>query len=544
MSEKREETAMLWSFRGYRLLLLMGLLFFLTSGQAGGREPSFLLKVTLNGEGTVTSNPPGIKCTTGNRGTCQKTFREGTQVTLTANPATGWRFDSWGGDPDCTDGQVTMNASKTCTANFVQITWAKTYGGAGYDYATSIQQTTDGGYIVAGRTRSFGAGLDDFWVLKLNASGNVQWQKTYGGTDWDEASSIQQTSDGGYIVAGYTDFWGAGRRLDFWVLKLNSRGDVVWQKTYGGRSEDRAFSIQQTSDGGYIVAGYTGSFGAGGGDFWVLKLSGRGDVVWQKSYGEKREDSANSIRQTSDGGYIVAGYTGSFGAGLDDFWVLKLDASGDVVWQKTYGGESRDRARSIQQTSDGGYIVAGYTGSFGAGSYDSWVLKLDVSGDVVWQKTYGGKEWDEASSIQQTSDGGYITAGASGDFAAGTRFWVVKLDATGDVQWQKTFGPATPDGPAPIQQTSDGGYIVANWNYFAGPEGWDAWVLKLDASGNVANCLPPALFRDSVGTSASTSVTPSPSSATPATPSPIITSTNVVGQDSCVTTVTHCTGSL
>jgi uncharacterized delta-60 repeat protein len=489
MSEKREETAMLWSFRGYRLLLLMGLLFFLTSGQAGGREPSFLLKVTLNGEGTVTSNPPGIKCTTGNRGTCQKTFREGTQVTLTAAPASSWQFTTWAGCDSVNGNQctLTMSASKTCTATF-NITWAKVYDWRGSGHPTSIQQTSDGGYIVAGYNGSFGAGY-----------------------------------------------------YDVWVLKLNGRGDVVWQKIYGGRYDDYPSSIQQTSDGGYIVAGYNGSFGAGYYDVWVLKLNGRGDVVWQKTYGGEDDDEAFSIQQTSDGGYIVAGYTQAFGAGLDDFWVLKLDSSGHIQWQKTYGGENDDEARSIQQTSDGGYILAGRTRSFGAGLDDFWVLKLDASGDVVWQKTYGGKKWDEASSIQQTSDGGYIVAGRTRSFGAGGDFWVLKLDASGNVQWQKTYGGEDDDEAFSIQQTSDGGYIVAGDTSSFGAGG-DFWVLKLTPSGDVANCTPFNLAQNSNGISASTSVTPSASGTTPTTSLATMSNTNVAGQDSAATSATQCTG--
>jgi hypothetical protein len=382
-----------------------------------------------------------------------------------------------------------MNANKTCTATF-NISWAKTYGGGGDDYAHSIQQTTDGGYIVSGRTGSFGAGHGDIWVLKLNASGDVVWQKTYGGGGWDEARSIQQTTDGGYIVSGTTWSFGAGG-YDFWVLKLNASGDVVWQKTYGGGGWDEARSIQQTTDGGYIVAGWTGSFGAGSADFWVLKLDSSGDLVWQKTYGGAGNDWAHFIQQTSDGGYIVAGYTGSLGAGSLDFRVLKLDARGDVVWQKTYGGENSDWATCIQQTTDGGYIVAGVTWSFGAGRRDVWVLKLNARGYVVWEKTYGGKEWDEASSIQQTTDGGYIVAGYTYSFRA------------------------------PLN---------------------DGWVLKLDSSGDVANCTPSNLAQNSNGTSASTSVTGSTSSATSNTSSATVTNTNITAQDSAATIATQCTG--
>jgi len=362
--------------------------------------------------------------------------------------------------------------------------WAKTYGGSGYDYAHSIQQTSDGGYIVAGSTESFGAGGKDFWVLKLDSSGTVEWQKTYGGGGNDWNSSIQQTSDGGYIVAGSTESFGAGGK-DFWVLKLDSNGTVMWQKTYGGSSYDGAYSIQQTQDGGYIVAG---SFG---GDAWVLKLNSSGNVQWQKTYGGSSYDFAHSIQQTEDGGYIVAGETESFGAGGYDFWVLKLDSSGNVEWQKTYGGNTDDYnyTQSIQQTSDGGYIMAGETYSFGVGWPDFWVLKVDSSSNVEWQKTYGGSEWDRAHSIQQTSDGGYIVAGCTESFGAGwDDSWVLKLDQSGNVLWQKTYGDGSYDHASSIQQTSDGGYIVAGDTESFGA-GWsDAWVLKLDSSGGIPEC--------------------------------------------------------
>jgi len=311
--------------------------------------------------------------------------------------------------------------------------WAKTYGGSGSEDARSIQQTADGGYIVAGSTASSGAGSSDAWVLKLNSNGNVTWQKTYGGSDNDYALFIQQTADGGYIVVGQTESFGAGSR-DAWVLKLDSNGNVTWQKTYGGSGNEYGYSIQQTPDGGYIVAWGTASFGAGLRDAWVLKLDSNGNVTWQKAYGGSGYDFAGSIQQTADGGYIVEGYADSFGAGSYDAWVLKLDSNGNVTWQKTYGGSGSEVANSIQQTADGGYIVVGQTDSFGAGSYDAWVLKLDSNGNVTWQKTYGGSGSEDAHSIKQPADGGYMVAGATDSFGAGSSdAWVLKLDSNGEI---------------------------------------------------------------------------------------------------------------
>jgi uncharacterized delta-60 repeat protein len=430
--------------------------------------------------------------------------------------------------------------------------WAKTYGGTGIEYASYIQQTADGGYIVTGATQSFGAGENDIWVLKLDANGAVQWQKTYGGPSYDNVTfsiPIQQTADGGYIVAGSTTSFGAGYG-DIWVLKLNADGTIKWQKTYGGSSYDTAYSIQQTADGGYIVAGATSSFGAGNGDLWVLMLDANGAVQWQKTYGGTDYESAYSIQQTTDGGYIVAGANAFLIGGNGDFWVLKLDSSGTIAWQKTYGGTNSEFAFSIQQTADGGYIVTGATSSFGAGYNDIWVLKLDANGTIAWQKTYGGTKYEHARSIQQTADGGYIVAGSTTSFGAGENdIWVLKLDAEGnisdscpfgigqatavfptntlvlpansqstisdtsctvtstsvtpqdtnaavetqcsgsDITWAKTYGSINDDRARAIQQTSDGGYIVAGYINFP-PEVADGafgdfGVLKLDVSGAV-----------------------------------------------------------
>jgi len=355
---------------------------------------------------------------------------------------------------------------------YLNAQWARSYGGSGLDTAYSIQQTSDGGYIIAGYTDSFGAGGRDFWVLKLSSTGAIDWQRTYGGSLGDYAFSIQQTGDGGYIVAGWTDSFGAGN-YDIWVLKLSSIGTIDWQRTYGGSLNDTTYSIQQTSDGGYIVGGI--KYAA----FWVLKLSSIGDVEWQRTYGRESYDEAYSIQQTSDGGYIIAGRTELMGAGRSmDAWVLKLSSIGDVEWQRAYGGSGDEAARSIQETSDGGYFVAGYVQLFGSGSFDALVLKLSATGDVEWQCIYGEEVGsDSPYSSQQTSDGGYIIAGRSGPDV-----WVLKLRSTGGIDWQRTY-----DGlyAHSIQLTSDGGYIVAGDTDSFGAGGSDFLLLKLFSDGDI-----------------------------------------------------------
>ena len=209
----------------------------------------------------------------------------------------------------------------------------------------------------------------------------VAFAKTYGGTGYDHASSVQQTSDGGYIIVGTTHSFGAGD-LDIFLIKTDANGDRIWAKTYGGTDRDEGYSVQQTSDGGYILAGLTESFGVGGGDIFLIKTDANGNVQWAKTYGGAYWDFASSVQQTSDGGYIIAGTTRSFGAGGYDILLIKTDANGNIIWAKTYGGASDEGASSVQQTSDGGYIVAGYTWSFSAGSSDIFLIKTDASGNM------------------------------------------------------------------------------------------------------------------------------------------------------------------
>jgi len=335
----------------------------------------------------------------------------------------------------------------------------------------------------------------------------ASWSRIYGGPNYDEAFALAPTSDGGYVVAGRTASFGVrGGGDDVWVLKLDGQGNVVWQKTYGGTNIDQAFALARTSDGGYVVAGRTASFGAGWDDVWVLKLDGQGNVVWQKTYGGTGDDGAYALAPTSDGGYVVAGYTRSFGGGA---WVLKLDGQGNVVWQKT---SSLDEARAIIPTSDGGYVVAGKT-YYWAGRYNVWVLKLDGQGNVQWQKNYGGTDDDEAYAIAPTSDGGYVVAGWTKSFGAGSKdVWVLKLDGQGNVQWQKTYGGTGDDEARAIAPTSGGGYVVAGWTKSFGAGSKDVWVLKLEADGTMRGC-PPGLVRDSTASVGSTSASPGNSSA-------------------------------
>ena len=326
-----------------------------------------------------------------------------------------------------------------------QIGWIKTYGSGG-DVGFSVQQTEDGGYIIAGITWSFGADYEDVYLIKTDAYGNVEWTKTYGGSYNDWGYSVQQTEDGGYIIAGTTESFGAGY-YDVYLIKTDAYGNAEWTKTYGGSDDDWGWSAQQTEDGGYIIAGRTWSFGAGASDVCLTKTDAYGNVEWTKTYGGSDQDGGESVQQTEDGGYIIAGWTKSFGAGEADVYLIKTDAYGNVEWTKTYGGSGDDSGCSVQQTSDGGYIIAGGTESFGAGEADVYLIKTDAYGNVEWTKTYGGSDDDWGRSVQQTSDGGYIIAGGTESFGAGGYYvYLIKTDAYGNVSPKISIRVAQPGG--------------------------------------------------------------------------------------------------
>lgn len=358
------------------------------------------------------------------------------------------------------------------------ILWQNSLGGDTDDFLNSMQQTPDGGYILGGYSYSglsgdkteASLGGADFWIVKLDATGNILWQNAIGGSGQDILYAIQQTTDGGYVVGGQSDSNISGDKTensqggtDYWVLKLDAAGNIVWQNTIGGSFYDEMRSMQQTADGGYILGGWSSSGISGDktepnlgsdGDYWVVKLDASGNILWQNTIGGNANDVLRDLQQTTDGGYILGGYSRSnisgnkteASLGVEDYWVVKLDASGGIQWQNTIGGSLADVLLSLQQTTDGGYIVGGYSRSNVSGDKtqntwglnDYWVLKLDVSGNILWQRDIGGQDLDELYAVKQTTDGGYILGGHSRSLISGdktengqntesTDFWVVKL---------------------------------------------------------------------------------------------------------------------
>jgi len=345
--------------------------------------------------------------------------------------------------------------------------WNRTYGGPQFEEASSIQETSDGGYIIAGTTNSFGAGEFDFYLVRVDSGGKMLWNRTYGGPLIDVASSVQVTRDGGYIIAGYTNSF--SKSWDFYIVRTDFEGKMLWNRTYGGPQFEKASSIQETSDGGYIIVGTISSLDPFSEDVYLVKTDPEGNILWNRTYGRFENeqgypilDYGNSVQETSDGGYIIAGHTTAFGMD-SDVCLIKTDPEGNMLWNGTYGGPSSGRGYSACETSDGGYVIAGFTKPFMMiGDQEVFLVKTDSGGDMLWNRTYGGPGRDSCSSVQETGDGGYIIAGNKISIDdENSDFYLVKTDSGGNMLWNRTYGGPGMDSCSSVQETGDGGYIIA-----------------------------------------------------------------------------------
>jgi hypothetical protein len=381
------------------------------------------------------------------------------------------------------------------------IQWQKTFGGSHNEEVRDVLQTKDGGYIMVGQTTSSDGdvvgylGGFDTWIIKVDPEGKIIWKNIYGGTNNDWPYSLEETEDEGFIVSGWTrsndlDVSGNHGDRDAWLFKLSKNGVMEWQKCYGGSGRDDSWCVTKTNDGGYIMAGSTNSVDGdvsrniGSEDYWVVKVDSLGEIEWEKSYGGTMEDYAYSVKQALDGGYYVAGESASKDIDVvdhragDDYWIVKLSSVGELEWTKSFGGTSSDRCNDVYACTDGGCIAVGQTSSDNGDivvrneGQDICAVKLSASGEVEWHKTLGSNGNDWGHAVQQTPDGGYIIAGLvefhDGDVVAppgSASMWAVKLNPSGQIEWQKAMGGSLGEIGFAIDQTTDGGCVVAGMTF-------------------------------------------------------------------------------
>jgi len=400
------------------------------------------------------------------------------------------------------------------TGEISYVEFNRTFGGAGDDGAYLVSPTSDGGYIISGHTTPNDSEFQDAWIIKTDAEGKEIWNKTFGGTGDEEAYSVRLTSDGGYILlVGTSSF--SQEDEDIWLIKTDAEGQVDWSKIFGGVNNDVGQSVQQTSDGGYILAGWTASSSAEIFDAWLIKTDSEGREVWNRTFGGSNADAAHSVMPTVDGGYILAGRTFSYGKGNDwnsDAWLIKTNSQGDQLWHKTFGGTASDFAYSVHPLMEGGYILSGSTLSYGEGGSDAWLIKTDSEGNEIWNRTFGGTGEEMGFTALYSSDGGYIiTASIMESLDAvsidqvsqnqrpkeslhhgGEDVWLIKTDLEGRALWSRIFGGASQDRLPSLESTNDDGYILAGFTSSFGAGDLEAWLIKVDSEGNIVRLPSPA----------------------------------------------------
>lgn len=367
-----------------------------------------------------------------------------------------------------------------------ETTFITTQGGERRDRGINLLQTSDGGYAIVGYTSSGDAIGEDVFLVRLNPQGELLWSRSYGGEGEDNGWDLLETDEGGFIIIGFTNSSGAGG-MDLYILQTDAMGELLWERTIGGPQDEYGWSLAPTTDGGYVIGGQTESFGAGDRDGYLVKVSAQGEEIWSQTYGGPGEDRLFSVDQSADSGFVLTGTTRSFAAGERDLYLIKTDSSGELTWSQVFGEERDDVGHSVRETADGGYIVTGYTRSFEAANYDTWLLKVGGSGDLEWEQFFGGTGDDRAIYGEQTADGGYIFTGYTKSFnAPGWDVFLVRTDQSGEVIWYQTFGGVSEDTGYTVRQTSDSGFILTGETYSFGEGGGDMYIIKVNQMGEIA----------------------------------------------------------
>lgn len=397
----------------------------------------------------------------------------------------------------CSDDDKSGNGSDDDFSNEVEFT--ETFGGNKIEEARAIISTQDGGYAIIGSTASMNGDVSDktdesfdYWVLKFNANDELEWNKTYGGSSNDHGYDIVQTSDQGYVILGYSQSNDGDVSQNFglsdaWVAKLDAQGNLLWEKSFGFVGGDTGFIVTPSNDGGFLLTGLLDAFASGGegkivhpgGNYWAIKINANGEKEWSNHYGGFFTDTPYGAIQTEDNGYMIVGSSDSYeteitnNLGTYDFWIVKISQTGELLWTKNYGGSRTDEARAITASGDGNYIITGDTRSSdqfvaeNKGSADLWMIKITPNGELIWEKSYGGSDFDVARSVIRTSDNGFLISGSTkssnGDITGnkgGNDAWILKTDSQGDLLWQKTVGGSSFDFAYDAIQKADNTIIA------------------------------------------------------------------------------------
>ena len=361
----------------------------------------------------------------------------------------------------------------------------ETYGDANYDYGRYLIQTNDDGYLVVGNTSLLGDSYSNVLLIKIDYEGVQQWTKDHTFSSTDRLNSVKELPDGNLIMSGST-LSSSNSSKDVLIMKTDSFGNIIWQNTYGEQQDEVAHCIDMAMDGGFIVTGEMVDENTGYSLCYLLKTDGQGVLDWSRTFGGNQNDYGYSVVQTNDAGYVISGSTRSQGDDNGDVWLIKTNGDGEIQWERTYGGNGSETSRSVKQTNDGGYIITGNTDSFGSGYNDAYLLKTDSQGNETWSQTFGGIGTDQGRNVVQTIDQGYMISGYTDSFgeSGGFNFWLIKTDLSGNLEWQRYYGGSGDDRAFCGTQTSDGGYAIAGYTNLGGNSAPDILLIKTDDLGN------------------------------------------------------------
>jgi len=360
-----------------------------------------------------------------------------------------------------------------------KVLWSKSFGGPEEERARWVEISRYGGYIIAGFTQSEAWGGRDMYLLRLDSKGNLVWDKRIGGHKFDKAYSCVETEDGSIYVVGYTTSYGEGH-YDVYLIKVSKEGKIMWERTYGGKSSDQAYSICETRDGNFILVGQTQSYGAGASDVYLLKVDREGNLLWEKTFGGGNADVGRWVEETHDGGFIIVGETWSYGKGNGDIYLIKTDSLGNLIWQRTWGWRYYEWGSFVKETKDKGYALVGFSRSFGRGrAGDMIVIRTDSLGSLRWLKTFGGLDEDGGYCLSELKDGGFLVTGYARSFGDGKGdIYLVRIDKKGNLVWEKTFGGEDEDR-AFCLKVEGRNLIICGFTRSYGEGKADAYILKI-----------------------------------------------------------------